>query len=354
MQIKKYIPMGIKQKIIQYKSNGNKYINEYKKDDEKIILALAANYGNLGDIAITYAQKNFLEKNFPNHKIIEIPIDKTYENMKSLQKIINTDDVITIIGGGNFGDIYLEIEKARQFFIKKFPKNKIVCFPQTIDFSKSEKGKKELKKAIKIYGRHKNLVLFARERKSYDIMKNNFKKNRVLLAPDIVLSLNKQLPKEERKYITLCFRNDKENKIDQKEKNKLIANLKEKYKGQVIEKDTHVGNIKIEQDDREKYLNDIWDTFRKSKIVLTDRLHGMIFSAITGTPCIAFQNSNGKIQQTYEAWLKDIPEIEMINEEFSSEGIEEKIHNELEKNNVINYNEKTVEYENLINEIERG
>ncbi len=354
MKIKKYIPISIKQKVVQYTSDGNKYIDKYKRDDKKIIIALAANYGNLGDVAITYAQKSFLEKNFPDCKIIEIPIDKTYENIKSLKKIINEDDVITIIGGGNFGDIYLDIEKCRQFFIKQFPKNKIVCFPQTIDFSKNIRGEKELRKAIKIYGHHRNLVLFARERKSYEIMKNNFKKNKIFLVPDIVLSLNKQLPKEKRKYITLCFRNDKENKIDQNEKNKLIADLKEKYKKQVIEKDTHVGNIKIEQEDREKYLNDIWDTFRKSKVVLTDRLHGMIFSVITGTPCIAFQNSNGKIQQTYEAWLKDIPEIQMISQEFSCEDIERKIHDKLQKYNSINYNEKTTEYKKLLEEIKRG
>lgn len=327
---------------------------KYSKNEKKIIIALSADYGNLGDVAITYAQKNFLQSRFKDYKIIEIPISKTYENMNSLKKVVNDNDIITIIGGGNFGDIYLEIERARQLFIKKFPKNKIICFPQTIDFSNNKKGEKYLKRAIKIYSKHKNLILFAREKKSFKIMKEKFKKNKVYLVPDIVLSLNKQYPIEKRELITLCFRNDKENKINQNEKNKLVKSLKNTYKNKLIEKDTHVGNIKIEENEREKFLEDIWSTFRKSKIVLTDRLHGMIFSVITGTPCIAFQNSNGKIKETYEAWLKNSPYIEMISDDFTSEDIERKILEQISKNNEIKVIEKNEEYEQLIKELERN
>lgn len=40
-------------------------------------------------------------------------------------------------------------------------------------------------------------------------------------------------------------------------------------------------------------------------IVITDRLHGMIFCYITGTPCIVFDNDNHKISETYKKWLKE-------------------------------------------------
>ena len=48
----------------------------------------------------------------------------------------------------------------------------------------------------------------------------------------------------------------------------------------------------------------MWKNFSSSKIVITDRLHGLIFSKITSTPCIAIDNSNNKIRETYNAWLK--------------------------------------------------
>lgn len=352
MNLKQLIPVKVKQRLIYLKANSNKYDNIVKKDEKKIILALAANYGNLGDVAITYAQRKFLENNFPNYNIIEVPIDKTYYNMKSLKKVVNKEDIITIIGGGNFGNIYLDIEKARQFFIKQFPKNKIICFPQTIDFSQDKKGKRELAKAIKVYSKNKKLVLFAREKKSFDFMKEKFKDNNIYLVPDIVLSLNEQEQKENREYFTICFRNDKENKINDNKKHEAREMLKRYYKDKVIEKDTHVGDVKINQEKRRQYLVDIWNTFKKSKIVLTDRLHGMIFCVITGTPCIAFPNSNGKIQSTYETWLKDVTYIKMLKEDFKMSELKEQIDillNEDNKTNkFINLNDK---YETLIKAI---
>ncbi|QOL36729.1 polysaccharide pyruvyl transferase family protein [Bifidobacterium subtile] len=58
----------------------------------------------------------------------------------------------------------------------------------------------------------------------------------------------------------------------------------------------------------EHLVLDKFAEFRKARLVITDRLHGMIFSAITGTPCIALNNSNGKVGMEY-FWLQDLPYI---------------------------------------------
>ena len=68
-------------------------------------------------------------------------------------------------------------------------------------------------------------------------------------------------------------------------------------------------------------LNKLLTLFKTSKIVITDRLHGMILSAITNTPCIAINNSNGKVAGVYEKWLKGkssiiLTEPEKINKEI--------------------------------------
>ena len=347
MNIKKYIPLQIKQKLVYYISNDKKYSKQYNKEDKKIIIALAANYGNLGDLAITYAQHEFLKNNFKDYKVIEVPIDETYSSMKDLKRIINKEDIITIIGGGNFGNIYDDIERERQFFIKQFPNNKIICFPQTIDFTNDKNGKKALKKARKIYNNHKDLTLFAREKKSFKIMKENFN-NKVYLVPDIVLSLNKQQPIENRENITICFRNDKENKISNDEKAELINKLNEICKEKAIITDTHIGGVKINEENRIDTLEKIWTTFRKSKIVITDRLHGMIFCAITGTPCIALPNSNGKIEETYENWLKDIPYIRFIKN-VTDENLYKNIKEMLEMSIEIKVEQRDKEYIDIKN-----
>ena len=51
--------------------------------------------------------------------------------------------------------------------------------------------------------------------------------------------------------------------------------------------------------------------FCDAKLVITDRLHGMIFAAISETPCIVFSNYNHKVGGTYE-WIKQLPYIRYV------------------------------------------
>ena len=63
----------------------------------------------------------------------------------------------------------------------------------------------------------------------------------------------------------------------------------------------YVGNIN-------KYIK-----FRECELVITDRIHGMIFAAITGTPCIALSNYNYKVKGTYE-WIKNLGYIKFTDD----------------------------------------
>ena len=47
-----------------------------------------------------------------------------------------------------------------------------------------------------------------------------------------------------------------------------------------------------------------WSVFAGAQLVVTDRLHGMIFSLIMGTPCIVLGNNHHKVKATY-ATFKD-------------------------------------------------
>ena len=282
--------------------------NNISKDSHKIFITLAADYGNIGDMAITIAQAKILEELFPNTQIIEIPLSQTYDSINFIKKIANENDIFTIIGGGTMGNVYTKIEDQRRFFIENFRNNKIISFPQSIDFSNDEYGKKEFEKTINIYKNAKNLTIFSRELKSYNIMKDSFY-NQIKLVPDVVLylspSINKNLKTLDRKNITICFRNDKE-KITTKDFKADIGELliNNGYDDIKIQ-DSHIGAVTVSPEERYGILYDFLNQLREAKLVITDRLHGMIFSAITNTPCIAFDNSNKKISSTYETWLKD-------------------------------------------------
>ncbi|MDN6852548.1 MAG: polysaccharide pyruvyl transferase family protein, partial [Tetragenococcus koreensis] len=56
------------------------------------------------------------------------------------------------------------------------------------------------------------------------------------------------------------------------------------------------------------------DQIKASEVVVTDRLHGMIFSAITQTPCLVFDNNYGKASAFYYNWLEDLDYIQHTTE----------------------------------------
>ena len=288
---------------------------EYTTKNKKAYIMLSANYGNLGDVAITYAQHKFIQNVLPNYEIIEVPQNKVYRMTKFIKKNIGKDDIITIIGGGNTGDRYIEFEEIRRFIIREFKNNKIISFPQTIDFSNTKKGNKEFKRTIKAYNTNKNLYIFAREKKSFEIYKDNLKTKNIYCVPDIVLSLNEVKEDLETREIDVLFslRNDSEKIVNNDLEEKLIDVIKENYKRTKF-RDTHIGEGLKNDNELKIKLNELWDDFRNSKVVITDRLHGMIFCAITATPCIVLPNSNHKIRESYNNWLSDVEYINFLEE----------------------------------------
>ena len=51
--------------------------------------------------------------------------------------------------------------------------------------------------------------------------------------------------------------------------------------------------------------------FYNSKVVITDRLHGMIFCAITKTPCIVTRSLDHKVIESYK-WIKNLNYIRLV------------------------------------------
>lgn len=229
-------------------------------------------------------------------------LDYFFDSFWFVKKQLKKNDLITILGGGNFGDLY-EYEIYRQNIIRSFKNNKIVSFPQTFVFSDTKEGKRQLERAKKIYSAHKNLVLTARENLSLGLIKQNFPDNIVILTPDIVLYLDKTIPEFSRKGVVTCLRNDKEKFLSDKDNEFILSVLKTNFENVDI-RDTHLGDIDYNPSLLYEKLEELLITFKSAELVVTDRLHGMIFCYITNTPCIVFQNNNHKISESYN-WLMD-------------------------------------------------
>lgn len=276
--------------------------NQQNATEKQAYFFLAADYGNLGDVAITYAQTRFIQEH-SDYNVVEIPISRTLEGYWFVKRNIKSGDIITLVGGGNMGNQYEQIEVIRQIIVSGFRKNKIISFPQTFDFSADKQGLSALNKAANIYNNHKNCTLIAREKVSYNLIKQHFPKCNALLSPDIVMSLDENEKVGVRNGAVFCMRNDAEKKISDADSQKL-REIVSGYFNTVLDYDTHIGKNKLNQEERNAELKKIWNAFRDANLVITDRLHGMIFCYITSTPCIVINNNNHKITGCYK-WISD-------------------------------------------------
>lgn len=327
----------------------NRILNEVKSNkNKKVYFLLDQTHGNMGDQAIGYAERLFSKENLKNYDVISTT-EYEYKNCKKyIQKLINTNDIIVLRGGGSIGNQYISHEESRRDIINSFPNNKIISFPQTMFFSDDENGKKELEKTIDIYSKHKDLTIIAREEKTYKDMCKVFNHNNVILTPDIVLYLNKVDNTIKRDGVLFCFRDDIECALKEENKEFIKEEVLKIYnKVNFTDMEIHKS---VQINERETELNKKFNQFRKAELVITDRLHGMVFATITGTPCIALSNYNHKVKGTYE-WIKHLGYIKFVED---VKEIPNAIRELLEKNDVEYNNDFTEKYYNQIIDVING
>ncbi|MDT2802006.1 polysaccharide pyruvyl transferase family protein [Vagococcus lutrae] len=320
--MKYYLRRLLKECIIDlrlFTQSANKKITNQKR---KIFILGTPTHGNLGDQAIAEAQLLFLKKYASEFQLLEYRDIDVFENIKEIKKAYKKGDIICFHGGGNFGDLYLTAQEQRDYIVKRIPQAKFVFFPQSSHFSTDKKGQQIKQLSEKVMYK-KDIEFFSRESTTYKYINQNFSFNNYLI-PDIVLSMKKDMMLE-RKYLTIAFRKDKEKYITEKELDNVIK-VFSKYEYPVKNIDTHIGNdILIDNSNRKEVLNNFLTEIAQSKILVTDRLHGMIFGYITKTPTLVFNNNNHKINSSYTTWLEKVNYIEMISNNYDDFEIEYKI-----------------------------
>lgn len=263
-----------------------------------LFLMLTPCHENYGDQAIAQAEKEILKDKF----IFEITGDMItrFSNYPFLFKIMLGKSTLVFQGGGYLGTFWFDYgENLLRKVMEIARKNKIVVMPQSIYYEDSKWGEKQLKNSQKIYAKCSDLILTARDKISYNLMKDYYPNINIYLIPDVVLFLNECRPSS-RNGAMLTFRNDMEKGITYSLQSS-IEKFAEKRFGTVRKIDM-LAEHRINPKERNEELEIQYERFRSSEIVFTDRLHGMIFAAITGTPCVVLPNKSHKVKGVYD-WI---------------------------------------------------
>ena len=277
-------------------------IAELKEEIEERILPLVdrdycilggIRHSNTGDSWLTQGMLELLKKsNF------RLKYSCSYENLDESK--VDREDLIINPGGGNFGDLWGHEHSFREHIVERFPKNRIIIFPQSVFFEK----RKKLERAVRIFSKHPDLTLFARDWASFKFLKENFKENTVLLAPDTGLYRTVKIRRRSGKIekILLLRRTDKELKEEIDLSRIKNAEIKDwpAFEKKFFRRFELRNFVKIFLDYHQLFLLNY-------DLVISTRLHGFIISLLLGIPVILLDNSYGKNKHFFETWFKNKP-----------------------------------------------
>ena len=145
-------------------------------------------------------------------------------------------------------------------------------------------------------------------------MKKLFKNNTILFSPDIVTYLDNyiNLKKIKRNGALILLRKDNETLLNNNFKKKILDLIQKKF-DKISYSDNQIDKIIETLEQSKKEVSEKLKEIASYEIVITDRLHGMIFSGITQTSCIVLSNYNHKISSSFQLF-KNLKYIKFLDD----------------------------------------
>lgn len=226
--------------------------------------------------------------------------------------------VLVLHGGGNFGNLYIQHQRFRKRVIEAYPRNKIIMLPQTVYYY----GAGAIREDSKVFRKHKNLYLCARDKYSYSFLHRYHFSDHILLLPDMAFCINKdvlsKLSLPQTKKTLLFQRTDKE-KIELVDITKALSVPYDVFDwpnyevpGPVLNRiKESINSNDYKEADRiafEEYLPARLkagiELISQYRTVYSNRLHGAILSILLKKDVTIIDNKYGKNIQYYDTWLK--------------------------------------------------
>lgn len=294
--------------------NSSYYKDFLNEKESKIIYLAETDHSNLGDHAILYAQHKLIDDHISKRKYCFARKD-CLAALDLIKKGIHDNDLIVIPGGGWIGTLWKKSGELFLTFLELFKNNKIIVLPQTIYFEHTEYGILQAKRFYQAVDHCHDITLYVRDTLSYQYLLTQMPKQtahiKYALIPDMVLSLSPQIHPFPKNHALFVLRTDREKIAD----DRLLESIKTYllHHGLRIKYSSTHASHSINPKHREAALTRKWQEFAQASIVVTDRLHGMLFSIINGTPCIALDNLTNKVSGVYNEWLSNLPSVFFIS-----------------------------------------
>lgn len=312
--------------MVELKSKLDKIISFIKDKNDVVFIDYPAHH-NVGDLLIFHGAINLFQEHNVNIKVFRSVIDYNYDDLKDY---VSVNTTILCHGGGNFGDIYPIHQNLRETIANDFPENRIIILPQTAYYSSEEK----FNKSQQILSKHKDLFLFARDEKTYNlfckISSNSY------LCPDMAHALYRKIKKSKRKKNEVLYflRADCEINESQLSLNIPSDIAPKDWADFINANDRRFRSFISYMFSLSSYTNSsflrnvtasLWRYHCKKLVlrsflyfsqyneVITSRMHGHILSCLVDVPNKIIDNSYGKNSGYYNQWTKGISSSSLLD-----------------------------------------
>lgn len=277
-------------------------------------------HDNIGDLLIMQGTLAFFKKKNLSPKTTSTAIAFEPDWVKP-------GDILVFHGGGNFGDLYANINDLREDIITRFPNNRIVMLPQTIFFSTDEKRDR----SAAIFRRHKDVHIFIRDRVSQQIA-GQFS-DHVYLVPDMAhqlypiastasgkgvlrierVDLEKPQVPESLKHLTFDTRTDWVEVVGtEKRLIDLAWRLQGSFKSRRLDAFTKRLGPWFWVPVAQRFSNKAVALLSRHDHIVTDRLHGHILSCLLDKKNTVIDNSYGKNSTYINEWTGQSDLVQLV------------------------------------------
>ena len=265
-------------------------------------------HANMGDLGQYYCVKKWLAENYREYSVVEcvssVVLDSDSGFDAFFRSVLKPDDLLVIHSGYNTNDLSTVSNKLNLYLIGNFKGNRIIVLPQTVFF----KHEINLKKSSEVFNSHPRLVFMSRDEVSYEISRSMIPDGHVLMIPDIVTTLiGTRQEESQRQGIVLCHRHDGEQFYTDADFECMKNKLSSVDNVEIMDTTVDLPYKKIIKDLYGAMMS-IIGVFERSRIVITDRYHGMIYSLVSNTPVIVMKTTDHKVVEGYRILKERYPD----------------------------------------------
>jgi len=271
-------------------------------------------YDNVGDSALWVGARNALR--LADANVVYGCTHMSYDPV-ALRAAIR-GGTIALAAGGNFGDVWPRRQQFRERVVRDFPDVRIVQLPQSITFNTQE----AIDRCRSIIGAHKNFTLMVRDEKSEAFARDKLGFDPIL-CPDMAFGMEAIERIGNPIVDVLCLkRRDKESAApDWSAERALVVdwggltpreqwiNKSTRYVRRLsglgsVGRRAALAAFDARASHRVRYGI---KQLSSGRVVISDRLHGVLIAHLAGIPVVAVDNVDKKVSALIGTWNSDWP-----------------------------------------------